>query len=157
MIPETMPSAAHGACILVFRVMQDKTFVLGVEGPKGTGLPGGRIHPEEQDKTAALRELEEETGLAAKPGTHLLALEVRPTDNGDMAHGFWLRERDLFGELRESPEGIPHWYPLIDLVHNRDNKPPVRFPQYNLWAFKQLFEPEVLLNNGFTEEEVYSD
>ncbi len=153
-LPDHMPQSQHGACIIVFRRIEGITHVLGIEGPKGTGLPGGRIGPNEQDKAAALRELEEETGYAAKPGTTLVALPVRATDNGDIAHGFWLRERDLFGEPRSSPEGEPHWYKLVDLVRTREGAPPVRFPKYNMWAFKELFDEEVLLHNGFTKAEI---
>lgn len=129
----------RGACIIVCRYINGRVHVLGIEGPKGTGLPGGRIDPGETPQVAAARELEEETGYAVKPGATLVPLEVRLTDNGDLAHGFWLREEDLFGEPRASAEGTPHWYPIRDLVHNREGKPPVRFPLYNHWAFLTLF------------------
>lgn len=132
----------HGACIIV--VKRDpsdpsKRLVLGIEGPKGTGLPGGRIELGEQAFVAAMRELLEETGLAVKAGATLRPLEQRPTDNGDIAHGFWLEEHETFGKLCASKEGEPVWLRPVDFVKDRPGRPPVRFPQYNAWAFSEMY------------------
>jgi 8-oxo-dGTP pyrophosphatase MutT (NUDIX family) len=132
----------HGACIIVVKrdpANPSMRLVLGIEGPKGTGLPGGRVEPGEQAFVAAMRELLEETGLAVKAGATLSPLEQRPTDNGDIAHGFWLEEHETFGKLCASKEGEPVWLRPVDFVKDRPGRPPVRFPQYNAWAFSEMY------------------
>lgn len=130
----------HGACVLVSKLVpgDERPWVLGIEGPKGTGLPGGRIEPGEPAAIAAMRELLEETGLAIKIGAIQYVLPVRATDNGDIAHGFEIHARDTFGELTPSKEGTPVWLRPEDLVRDRPGHPPVRFPKYNEWALRAL-------------------
>lgn len=129
----------HGACVLVVkRYPTLEPLVLGIEGPKGTGLPGGRIEPGEKAQVAAMRELLEETGLALKAGATVFAMPERATDNGDIAHGFVVDATDTFGELRASKEGQPLWLGADDLVHDRPGSPPVRFPKYNEWILKMM-------------------
>ena len=132
-------NVSHGACVILTRRDENGgLLVLGLEGPKGTGLPGGRIDRSETPELAARRELEEETGLAVKPGVHMAPLLVRQTDNGDIAHGFWVQATETFGTLRPSKEGRPCWLKAGDLVRDRQGFPPVRFPKYNEWALRQL-------------------
>lgn len=130
----------HGACVLVVKRHTESSLplVLGIEGPKGTGLPGGRIEPGEKAQVAAMRELLEETGLALKAGAAVFAMPERPTDNGDIAHGFFVNAMDTFGELRASKEGEPVWLHAEDLGHDRPGHPPVRFPKYNEWILKVI-------------------
>jgi 8-oxo-dGTP pyrophosphatase MutT (NUDIX family) len=85
-----------------------------------------------------MRELLEETGLALKAGAEMVVLPEKPTDNGDIAHGFMVNARDTFGELKPSKEGVPAWLKPEDLVRDRAGHPPVRFPKYNEWALRTL-------------------
>lgn len=112
--------------------------MLALDGPKGTGLPGGRLEAGETAVVAAMRELKEETGLAVKPGVSMGCLQSRITDNGVMSHGFWLYYRDTVGRITDSREGRPFWSRPEDLVRARPGRPPVRFPVYNAWALQQL-------------------
>jgi 8-oxo-dGTP pyrophosphatase MutT (NUDIX family) len=128
---------AHGACVIVVKQVGGNPYVLGLDGPKGIGLPGGKIEPGETPEQAAARELKEETGLDAAP-FELRALDVRETDNLDIAHGFLISAKYTQGKLKESKEGRPVWLKPIDLVKNREGFPPVRFPKYNAWALKEL-------------------
>ncbi|WP_018658192.1 NUDIX hydrolase [Actinomadura flavalba] len=50
----------HGRVLLILR---------GHEPARGTwSIPGGRVEPGEDDRTAVIRELREETGLTVEPG-----------------------------------------------------------------------------------------
>jgi len=126
-----------GACVIVYKFVDNKLYVLGLTGQKGVGLPGGKIEPGESPLVAAKRELEEETGYAVKPGADIFELPARATDNGDIAHGFWLHAKDLFGNARDSEEGKVSWMQPQQLVVQCGPTP--RFPRYNDWAFCVVF------------------
>lgn len=128
----------QGCCVIVYEFVDTKLNILGLLGPKGVGLPGGKIESGEDPIVAAKRELEEETGYAVRPGAIIHELPARPTDNGDIAHGFALHAKYLFGNPRDSEEGIPGWMPPEALVKNQDGVT-VRFPRYNDWAFRLVF------------------
>jgi mutator protein MutT len=82
-------------------------------------LPGGRLDPGETPETAALRELEEEVGLALPPASLLGRLDDYPTRSG-----FVIAPVVVWGSaapLRTDPREVAGVYrvPLDDLLNPR--------------------------------------
>lgn len=101
--------------VLLVRHSEQSSHVTG-----SYGFPAGRVEAGETDVEAALRELEEETGLHAK----IEALREIPTiyeamlERKDGAKLFVMkafRVDDFSGELRSSQETFPEWIPLSQL------------------------------------------
>jgi len=107
--------------------------IVGLEGLKGTQLPGGRCNPGETPEQAALRELYEETGLALQKGRRLQPLDTHLV-GGHLCVTYWCLAADVCGEFCDSPEGKVVWLRPEDLMLDRPGKPPVRFPAFYGWA-----------------------
>jgi 8-oxo-dGTP pyrophosphatase MutT (NUDIX family) len=83
-------------------------------------LPGGRCDPGESAERAALRELEEELGLALPPADILGVLDDYPTRSGYAITPViaWLRDP---GELRPNPEEVASAHVFrLDSIHGDD-------------------------------------
>ena len=109
---------ARGVCIL-----DGKLLLCKAKGGKSTYLPGGHIEFGETGRQALVREMREETGLAAETGRFLGCLE-----NGFLQHGKPHAEINLVYELKLADEAAARavkaqedwieflWCPLADLA-----------------------------------------
>lgn len=96
----------------------ERGLVLAVDhhgDPSRAGLPGGGLEPGEQPAQAALRELEEETGL--------VAVELRPVVLVEETRRLTaVFEAVACGRLRGSHEGAVRWAAPEELVSNRHGR-----------------------------------
>jgi 8-oxo-dGTP pyrophosphatase MutT (NUDIX family) len=93
----------YGACVLI---RTGEGFILGVtrkDNQEDFGLPGGKVEPGESPLQAAIRELEEETGLKVKPMSKatLLYVSDKPTIT------YEVRLEDIVGELPKLHKYVP--------------------------------------------------
>lgn len=93
-------------------------------------LPGGRLDAGETDEQAALRELQEELGLAADADCILGRLDDFPTRSGFRMRPFvaWIEDDSA---LSPDPAEVAHCYrvPLSDLM--REHVPTLREASYS--------------------------
>lgn len=84
-------------------------------------LPGGRRDPGESDLEAALRELDEEVGLALGPGSILGMLDDYPTRSGFLITPvvMWCEEP---GELAPDPREVARLFrvPVVELARREE-------------------------------------
>lgn len=74
----------------------------------GVTLPGGHVEPGESFVGAAVREMQEETGLTVL-GPRLCGVKQFQTDGGARYVVLLFRAARFTGELRSSPEGRMFW------------------------------------------------
>jgi 8-oxo-dGTP pyrophosphatase MutT (NUDIX family) len=91
--------------------------------------PGGHVNEGEDVIAAAVREVEEEAGIACSPSSLKLKVVsiLQRTDNSVWVS--WVYRADLDevkGKLRSSGEGIAEWLPLADLARDEKIFPPSR-------------------------------
>jgi 8-oxo-dGTP diphosphatase len=73
-------------------------------------IPGGRVEPGEDDATALIREMQEETGLAVEPGPLVGRVQRGPYDIGDY------RCRIVDGTLRAGSDALDaRWFSAAEL------------------------------------------
>jgi 8-oxo-dGTP pyrophosphatase MutT (NUDIX family) len=90
-------------------------------------LPKGKLHPGEDDEAAALREVEEETGLRCELGPELPSTRYRDPRGRPKVVRFWAM-RPLGGSLAPSPPETDEarWLPLAEaaalLTHEHERE-----------------------------------
>lgn len=115
--------------------------VLLIEKKRGLGAgkvngPGGRIEDGETPLACAVREVEEELGIAPLAVEPCGKLRFQFTDGlALLVHVF--RARDFRGEPRESDEAIPFWAPLDEVPFER------------MWADDRIWFPWMLRGEPF--------
>ena len=106
-IPRTLCFITHGGKVLLLRGGPHKRLWAG----RYNGV-GGHIEADEDVHTAALREIDEETGLAVRD---LRLRGIVHADAGDPAVGilfFVFTARAASKEIGPSPEGTLEWWPI---------------------------------------------
>jgi len=86
------------------------------------GLPGGKIEKAEHVSEAAVREIEEETGITAQFKEHVGFVSEKLVENGVVAQHFLIHVCALESEsttLRERSEGSLHWVDLDNLPKDK--------------------------------------
>lgn len=100
--------------------------------PKGAGLPGGRAHPNETEGRAAIRELDEETGLIGIRLRKIAEIDHSNEDNEHVIHLFEGEVPDADASLGAFPrdEGAivkAEWVPMLiafgSLCHGGEEYP----------------------------------
>lgn len=123
-----MPKRA--ACVLI-RHMGLVLSVSRKHDPTAVGLPGGKVDPGEDEPTAAVRELEEETGLRVD-ATLLRPVFVRHADDEEyMTTTFEVDWHDCVGPIRTTEQGRVRWVTWDELLAGP-------FGRYNAMLMQEL-------------------
>lgn len=87
------------------------------------GLPGGKIEKHEHVSDAAIREIQEETGICSRFTQHLGFVSEHLLENNEVFQHFLLhlcQLQPLTLRLVESKEGAVAWFALKDLPSHRE-------------------------------------
>ena len=124
--PDASEPEIRAAGGIVHRQGDDGTEVLVVHRPKYSdwSLPKGKLDPGETLEQAALREVEEETGLRCKLGAHVGKNEYRDRHGRPKRVDWWLME-PIDGEFQPNDEVDEiRWVPVEEapavLTHRDD-------------------------------------
>lgn len=106
-------------------VLQNENVLLGEKkkGEIGTGIlsgPGGKLDLGETLEECLIRETHEELGINLNPVSLELTaiIDFYVADKIDFCVYVYLAQI-LFGEIKETADMIPAWYPLHDLPYDR--------------------------------------
>jgi 8-oxo-dGTP diphosphatase len=130
---------------LLFVVRDGEVLLIRKKRGLGAGKingPGGRIEAGEEPLAAAIREVEEETGLTPLDPEHIGELRFQFVD-GYSIHVHVFRASSCRGEARETPEAVPLWTPL-DAI-----------PYEEMWADDALWVPLLLSRTRFSGRFVF--
>jgi 8-oxo-dGTP diphosphatase len=135
---ESWQAQDHATLLFVIR----DGHVLLIRKLRGLGAgkinaPGGRIDPDETAPEAAVREVEEETGIVPRDIRHHGELRFQFVD-GYSIHVQVFRAPSYEGEARETEEAVPLWTPL-DAI-----------PYDEMWVDDRIWLPLLLEERRFS-------
>lgn len=117
----------------VFFLQNEKGQVLAVsrkDNSSDFGLPGGKVDPGESSLRAAIRELEEETGLCVDPA-HVHYIYERDAGEGKKVACYTANVNNLSGTILSTEAGVVEWVEPIILTQGS-------FGEYNKGLFNTL-------------------
>lgn len=134
--PDWMPRERANLC---FILQDDRVLLIRKKRGLGAGKingPGGKLEPGETALAAAIREVQEEIGVTP------LQVEDRGVLHFQFVDGYSLHcavfiARDFTGELIETDEATPLWFPVNAL------------PLGEMWEDDQHWLPQVLAGGSF--------
>jgi 8-oxo-dGTP diphosphatase len=129
-----------GQTLMIHRIKKENDMHLG----KWNGL-GGKLEPGETPEECAIREIREESGLAARNPQLKGFLTFPGFANDEDWYAFVFVVRDFEGDLVESPEGILQWIDDGVLLH------------LSLWEGDLIFLPWLEQKGFFSGKFVYED
>lgn len=106
-------------------VLKDGKILLGEKkkGEIGTGVlsgPGGKLDPDETLEECLVRETREELEIELDPASLELAARIDFCAAGEIDFRVYVyRAKILSGEIHETADMIPGWYPLDDSTFSR--------------------------------------
>lgn len=115
----------------------------GVSKGKWNG-PGGKVQDSETPLEAAARETKEETGIMPV-GAEFAGYNEFFTGDKIAFRVHVFVAKDFKGELRETDEGMPKWFPLDAL------------PLKEMWADDEVWVPLMLAGKKFSGKFYYDD
>ncbi len=124
---------------LLFIIVDDHILMIHKKVGLGAGKingPGGRLEPGETPYEAAIREVQEEICITPCGVTQVGELRFQFMD-GYSIHGFVFKANGFMGELQETEEAIPIWFPTDQL------------PYEKMWADDRLWMPLLLTGKSF--------
>ena len=124
---------------LMFIIIDDHVLMIHKKVGLGAGKingPGGRLEPGETPYEAAIREVEEEICVTPFGVKQLGELRFQFIDDHSI-HGYVFKANGFMGDLQETEEAIPMWFPTNAL------------PYENMWADDRIWMPLLLEDKFF--------
>ncbi len=124
---------------LCFIVKDGRVLLIRKKRGLGAGKmngPGGKLEPGETAHDSAVREVREEIGVTPLHVEERGVLHFQFTD-GYSLHCVVFIARDFTGELIETDEATPFWFPIESV------------PYHEMWEDDRHWLPEVLAGNSF--------
>ncbi len=122
------------------------------------GFPSGTLHKGELEKDAAVRELQEETGLKTTAGllfefpNNFYTADIKRKDGSTNRFSMrvFISNKDYVGELKNSPETIPQWVKISEL-DNYNLLPNVKNAIETALKFLKMSKPKISLIAAISE------
>jgi 8-oxo-dGTP pyrophosphatase MutT (NUDIX family) len=123
-------ASKRAACVLI-RHMGRVLAVSRKHDPRAMGLPGGKVDPGEDERTAAARELFEETGLRVDPVLLRPVFVWHADDEEYTTTTFEVDWYDCVGPIRTTEQGRIRWVTWKELLAGP-------FGRYNAMLMQEL-------------------